>query len=473
MNFYRLLKHIIEDKKTLIIFLFIISLIFSFLSIRNHQQFQTFAWDLGFFDQIIWKASRFSYPYSTIGKINLLGDHFQPVLFLLAPLYWFWPNVKIILIAQAFLVVFAGYPLFLLAQSKLKNYFFSWAVIVAYLLFYGTQFTITNEFHQSAFIPLFLSLFLLFYEKKENAGMVLSAIGLISCREEMGLLITALGLMAIVQKKLKQGLVLFLFGIFSLFALIYFLIPLLSSQGRYIHYNYGTAGETPIEVVRFFLLYPFDFLQLLIKPTVKLKTVFLSFASFGFLPLLSPTSLIPIAQQFVVRFIDTNTTHRWLNLNHYAAPLGPLLSYGTINAVKWLKQKFNKKIVGFSAGLLLFFALLMNWYNHGPINSLSKKQLYENESWIGNNQAVIERVSKNAKVSAQNSLVPHLSQRESIYLLPEIADSDYIIVDLADGPNKYSPLTYKQTRELIDKLTASGEYKIVYQKGKSLLIKKI
>ena len=30
----------------------------AFLSIRNHELYQTFGWDLGFFDQLIWQASR-------------------------------------------------------------------------------------------------------------------------------------------------------------------------------------------------------------------------------------------------------------------------------------------------------------------------------------------------------------------------------------------------------------------------------
>src|SRR3989338_10660871 len=97
--------------KFLTVILVIYSIAFSFLSIRNHDLYQTFGWDLGFFDQLMWQAARGNLNFvSTIGDINLLGDHFQPVLYLLAPLYWIWDDVRILLIAQAFLVTSATVP---------------------------------------------------------------------------------------------------------------------------------------------------------------------------------------------------------------------------------------------------------------------------------------------------------------------------------------------------------------------------
>lgn len=466
--------NIISDRKSLIIFLFFISIIFSFLSIRNHDQFQTFAWDLGFFDQIIWKASRFQYDYSTIGKINLLGDHFQPVLYLLVPLYWLWSDVKVILIAQAFLVVFAAYPLFLLCQYKLKNRFLAWSVIIGYLLFSGTQFTITNEFHQSAFIPLFLSMLLLYYEKNNNIGLIFAALGLICTREEIGFLLAALGLMMTFQKKIKRGIFLFLIGVTFSFIAIYFLIPIFSSQGQYIHFNYGEAGRTPVDVLLTFFFKPLTFLKLLTSPFIKLKTVFFSLASFGFLPLLSPISLIPVLQQFIIRFIDTNTIHRWLNLNHYSAPLGPLLAYASICGINNLPVCYRKKklILNGLAAYLLFFSLFINWQKHGPINSLFKPQLYQDQIWVKNTNLVLKQVPADVSITAQNSLVPHLSQRKFIYLLPEINDADYIVVDLADGPNKYSPLNFEQIKELINNLIISKKYQLIFQRGETLLLKK-
>ena len=145
--------------KFLLVIMVIYAGMFSVLVVRNHQLYQTFGWDLGFFDQLLWQASRGNFNFvSTIGDINILGDHFQPIIYLLAPLYWFWDDVRIILIAQVLLITAAAVPLYLLAKKKIGRQLVAIAIAVAYLLFSGTQFTITNEFHQSAFIPILLSL---------------------------------------------------------------------------------------------------------------------------------------------------------------------------------------------------------------------------------------------------------------------------------------------------------------------------
>src|SRR3989344_4713936 len=106
--------------KLLTVIIVIYSIAFSFLAIRNHELYQTFGWDLGFFDQLLWQASQGSLNFvSTIGDINLVGDHFQPVLYLLAPLYWLWDDVRVLLVAQTVIVASATIPIYLLAKTKL------------------------------------------------------------------------------------------------------------------------------------------------------------------------------------------------------------------------------------------------------------------------------------------------------------------------------------------------------------------
>lgn len=462
----------------LFLFLLTVSLIYSFLSIRNHEQFQTFAWDLGFFDQLIWKASRFIYPYSTIGDLTIFGDHFQPVLYLLIPLYWFWSDVRLILIAQSFLVVFASFPLYLLAERVLKSSLASWAIAFSFLFFTGTQFTVTNEFHQSAFIPLFINSLFLFLEQKQWAFYWLALTGLMFTREELALLVGAIGLFLMLKKETRKiGLASVVYGIIGFVLLVYLVVPFFNPHKVYPHFNYGKIGKTPQEVILTTFKKPGLFLKSLVSPTVKIKTVLSSFFSFGFLPLFSPSFLIPVAQQFIIRFIDSQTTHRWLNLNHYAIPLSSLLSvgsiYGILNLAGMMKKFARKKrIIKFLGMVLFIFVLLQDLIFHGPINSLFKRQLYETQPWMRDNYRVLPKIPKEVSIAAQNSLVPHISQRERVYLLPEVKEAEYIWVDLADGPNKYAPLTWEKTRVLINDLLVNKRYIIVYKRGESLLLKK-
>lgn len=458
-----------------IIFLIILifTIIYSLISLASHNHFQTFAWDLGFFDQIIWKASRADFiSYSTIAHENLLADHWQPVLYLLAPLYLVRSDVRIILVAQSFLVVVAVYPLYQIAISVSKNILFSLALAVAYLLFLGTQWTILNEFHQNAFVPLFLSIIFYSLHFKNKIWYWLAILGLLFTKEEWSLLVASLGIVVAVKYKLiATGLKTVFLGIIMFFSLVYFVMPFFSVQGKYSHFNFGEAGFTPIDVIKKITLEPSFLIKSMISPSVKLKTVFESFFAFGFLPLSNLTLLIPIIQQFVTRFIYSGPQFtKWTNVNHHAAPLGILLAVSTAYSVT--KYYHSKKILTLIGIYLLFFAVLQDFILKGPLNSIFKADLYKTHDWMIDNYQVLKLIPQDVSVAAQNSLVPHLSQRNQIYLLPEVKDAEYIMIDYHEGPNKYAPLNITQMEECERYILRSGQYEIISQINLAKLFKR-
>lgn len=462
--------------KYLFLILAVYAGIFSVLVIRNHQLYQAFGWDLGFFDQLLWQANRGNLNFvSTIGNINILGDHFQPIIYLLAPLYWLWDDVRIILIVQVLLVTAAAVPLFFLAKEKTKSEFVGLAVSVAYLLFSGTQFTITNEFHQSAFIPLLLSWGLFWMETGKTSYGLAALFSLLLVREEMGLLIVALGIMYL---RRKAGPLLIIGGVVVFFLLIKVVIPAVSSQGRYIHYGYGNFGNTPEEVLVSAVKNPRAMAASLISPPVKLGQVIQSITAFGGLPVLNPVSLIPVVEQYAVRFLDDRNIHRWINNNHYSAPLGPLLAVGTIEAIsKWVRvfrssSRFSRYLPFLSIFLLLM-SISTAVATHTPILSIFKSQLYFTPEWVKDADKLAAAVPTEGAVAANNSLAPHLTHRDMIYLLPEIRDAEYITVDLTEGPNKHAPWSAEKMREYIDELLKSGDWELKEKFGDAMLLKKI
>jgi uncharacterized membrane protein len=95
---------------------------------------------------------------------------------------------------------------------------------------------------------------------------------------------------------------------------------------------------------------------------------------------------------------------------------------------------------------------------------------------MDDNQEIIsevKRLSPSGPIAVQNSLYPHLSQRENIYLLPEIGNAPYIVVDLRDGPNKFAPMLYPQMKDFVHNLLTTKKYSIIYQRGDAILLAKI
>src|SRR4051795_13037064 len=75
------------------------------LAILRHDRYGSGGFDLGIFDQQVWSYAHFRVGPNTVKRTHdLLGDHFHPILVLLAPLYWLWDDVRALLVAQAVLL---------------------------------------------------------------------------------------------------------------------------------------------------------------------------------------------------------------------------------------------------------------------------------------------------------------------------------------------------------------------------------
>lgn len=119
---------------TLLILFF--AFIFGFISVSKHNHFQTFAWDLAFFDELIWKVSRGIEPRSSFNNLHVLGDHFQPIIILLAPLYLIKSDVRLLLVAHALIAILSVFPVYLLSQRLLKHQLLSLSISILFLFFY-------------------------------------------------------------------------------------------------------------------------------------------------------------------------------------------------------------------------------------------------------------------------------------------------------------------------------------------------
>src|SRR3989344_3280704 len=107
--------------------------VYSFISVAKHYHFQTFAWDLSFFDELIWKFSQGIEPTSSLVPLHVLGDHFQPIILLFSFPYLIWNDVRVLLVGQAMIASISVYPVYLLARRVLKKSYIALAISVAFL----------------------------------------------------------------------------------------------------------------------------------------------------------------------------------------------------------------------------------------------------------------------------------------------------------------------------------------------------
>ncbi|WP_259365254.1 DUF2079 domain-containing protein [Flaviflexus equikiangi] len=114
------------------------------------------SWDLGIFTQLADAYARLDTPIVNIkGEgYNLLGDHFHPILVLLAPFFRLFPTGFTLLVIQAGMFALSAWPIVSLAEERLGR---RSALLVgaSYVLSWGLINAVWAQFHEIAFaVPL-------------------------------------------------------------------------------------------------------------------------------------------------------------------------------------------------------------------------------------------------------------------------------------------------------------------------------
>src|SRR3990172_10110503 len=105
----------LKKHKEIILLILFFWIIYSYISIIKHLHYQTFTWDTGFFDQLLWKLSQFIEPVSSFSNLHVFGDHFQFILLVFIPLYWLPQSIKLLFVAHAFVAVVTALPVYLIS----------------------------------------------------------------------------------------------------------------------------------------------------------------------------------------------------------------------------------------------------------------------------------------------------------------------------------------------------------------------
>ena len=116
--------------------------LFGALAVLRHRAFGSGRFDLGNMTQAVWSTAHGDFLSVTDvhgEQISRLGSHFDPILALLAPLWWIWPSPELLLVVQAGAVAAGALPVFWLARAHLDSERTAAALALAYLLYPPVQ----------------------------------------------------------------------------------------------------------------------------------------------------------------------------------------------------------------------------------------------------------------------------------------------------------------------------------------------
>lgn len=408
--------------KALIVWIIGLSMVYSALSIVRHNHFQSGGFDLGIYDQVAWQYAHIQWPYNTIKDRFILGDHLTLTLPLLAPLFWFWDDARMLLIFQAFWISFSALAIYKITILRLTTitrprYVCQWTALcvsIVYSLFYGIQYLVFFDFHPVVIGVGLLAWIAYFLESGKTRWLAAAVALLLLTQENMGIALAGLGFIYFFRQPFRRTSIAFIIIGIGVSLIASRVIAYFSPVG--FEYQPEIPFNPWIAVTRFF------------DHPEKLQVWWWSFASFSFLPLLSPGAVFAVVSDLAQYFITgEHFVQMWTPYKHHRAILGVFLGLGTVDAIVLLRY-FGEKVqthyrqskLSFELLIGMFFVgvtfyLQYSW--HLPLNKLAKAEYWKEEPWMGDNRKLFSLIPSGAAVATQQNFVPQLSHRNKIYLV--------------------------------------------------------
>ncbi len=462
------------DPKEVALWLLIAVFSFAYLLLgwQNYIRFDT-GLDLGGYTQAFFNLSHGRLPFNTFKNMVMWGDHAHFILTIFTPLYWLFPDARTILAIQALSVTTAAWPLYRISQKITGSWVFSFGIVYAFLAFIGIQYALDFDFHPSVLtgVALVWMMYGIVCEKPIVYWIVF-ALGL-TTREDAAPIFFMVGLYLLFRKKwLFGGLTMALSAAYFLLV-AYVVMPLWTPENQVLTYLDNNEDKDVWNVIRGFFFYPDAILQNMFDSEVKIRTMYVLFASFTLLPLLSGFTFLGAAPILYSRF-NSGQEYRWVIENHSNANILPILAIGAIFAVgniryvmKRLKFERYEQAVMIALGLALVLAVHATAWTDPkiPLRRVFSDTFIEKSASVETRYNALEEVKKRIQgdesVSANSGLLAHLGNRRGLYNYPEMPeDVDWVVLMTEYGDPW--PLTHAQVKREIQVMKKDPRFELVW-----------
>ena len=405
------------------------------MKLLQHAALQTQAFDLGIFANVLWNTSRGRWFFDGIRGVNHLGDHFSPLLAVLAPAFRLWNDAGVLLVIQS-AALSAALPFAYLLGRRVTGRRDAGVLLAVWLAFLPFLHRVSRfDFHETALgVPLILGALAAWHGGRRRAFWV-SVGALLLLREDYGFLLAGLGFSWVLggdRKERRVGAFLAVGGILWSLTVIFILMPLFHSGGQPLGFSYGHLGSGPGEMI-LSLFRPRTLWNLTLGSGVRRETLAGIVLWTGGLVLLSlrysPAWLAPVLLQFL------SGRDGQIRLEaHYAAGMIPFLVYAAAFGLRavldhpWVSvhpRAVRAALIAIGTGTAVigFFAV-PPYFHPVPVDRKGAA-------------AVLPSIPPEASVQASANLVPHLCLRKTIWMSPDSRRTEWVVLDRT--PVGFSP----------------------------------
>jgi len=323
------------------------------ISLFRFLQLAPASWDLGIYTEYVKQLSLLRAPIVDVRGpgFNLLGDHFQVGLAVLAPFFRLFPSPATLLFFQALATALSVFPV-IAAGSALLGRPSGRTIGFAFGFSWGLQQMISFDFHEIALAVPLLAFSLSALIRGRLRATALWAMPLVFVKEDQGFTVAAIGALLVFdgvraladgpagsgsagsrpagrRGSIGWGALLFGWGLTWSVLAITVIIPHFNSLHAYYYWKDGgvvggnsgfSAGALVVQTASGW--------------PVKLQTVIMLLLPTAFAALGSPVALVALPS-LALRFVSTNSAY-WGTGFHYNATLMPILFIAAVEALaRW------------------------------------------------------------------------------------------------------------------------------------------
>ncbi len=447
------MKFHIDKNKIPFLVLSVFGIILLIMAVANHYFFRTVTFDYGSYNFAFWDFAHFRVSRSTLIMATFLQDHVSFTLIYFIPIYWLFnwlTGTYTLILIQYVLIMLAAWYSFKLVMLKSKDVWLGTGTLILYFVLLGRYTTLSCDVNLAVMSACMVPIFLYFFElKKYVYAFVIFVLAMLS-RENIPLWFVFIFLVLILEHY-KEKKVILISSAGIILSILYFilifkvLIPAFNTPDKqYNLFNYTALGANPAEAVSFILKHPVDatkmlFVNHLPDPTidmVKYEFYWVYILSGGFILFLRPKYIIwfiPIIAQKMLN----DSYLRWSIATYYSIEVVTLLPLSVFLVLSEFKSRHLKYALSIATCLITISVTL---YKLNPKNielywsaNPAKERIYDENFFkarfnIRKVNQLLDLIPADARVSSCDVILPHISQRQFIYMFPAVEDAEYIVI---------------------------------------------
>ena len=414
-------------------------LVYAVFAVARHHVFETSAYDLGIFFQAVRGWAHLGLPIVPLKGVHdhlgahfdLLGDHFHPIIALLAPTYWVWPHPETLLVDQALLFAGSAVPVWAFVHRLLgPRTAYLWTV--GYLTYWGLQEALAFDFHEIAFAVPLIAFAVERVQAERFRSATVAVLLLLLVKEDLALLVAFFGLWFAVRGRRALGAAVTAGGLGGYVLVTRVLLPHFAGGTAFMYWTYDQLGTDLPSALGFMVRHPLRTVSIFFTPAVKWHTLLVILAPFALLSLGSSTLilLVPLTAE---RFFSTGPQY-WVLGYHYTATASPIVAMGAAEGLHRLLPLLRKDSVRAAVATWLPVAVAtagLGLIAYFPLHELFLPRLWETGGRVSAGHAAVAVVPRGVTVEASDRLQPHLVDHTNALLLDgEEHDATWLVADV-------------------------------------------